>query len=86
MPPSNRVEVGILDADYAAAGATVTADAVNGFPAHTGDARADQTLSSLKEKLIKIGAKVISMAAASPSRWPWSPLPAKCSRDFAAEC
>src|SRR5262249_4153068 len=44
------------------------------------------SLSSLKKKLIKIGAQVISMAAASPSRWPWSPLPAKCSRDFAAEC
>jgi NAD/NADP transhydrogenase alpha subunit len=38
----------ILDADYAAAGATVTADAVNGLPAHAGDARADQTLAAVE--------------------------------------
>jgi hypothetical protein len=36
------------DADYAAAGTTVTADADNGFPAHTGDARADQTLVAVE--------------------------------------
>jgi hypothetical protein len=42
---------------------------VSGFPEHTGDAKC-WSLSSLKEKLIKIGAKVISMAAASPSRSP----------------
>jgi hypothetical protein len=39
------------------------------------------SLSSLKEKLIKIGAKV-SQAALWPSRWPRSPFPGKCSRRF----
>ena len=33
----------------------------------------DWSLTSLKEKLIKIGAKVVTMAAMSRSRWPRSP-------------
>jgi len=38
---------------------------ISEFPAHAGDARADQELSltTLKEKLIKIGAKVVSHAS-----------------------
>jgi hypothetical protein len=49
--------------------------------AHAGDARADQRLvaESLKEKLIKIGAKVVNTAAISPSRWLGSPFRAICS-------
>ena len=34
----------------------------------------DWSLTSLKEKLIKIGAKVVRHAAMSPSRWPRSPF------------
>jgi hypothetical protein len=42
----------------------------------------DWSLTSLKEKLIKIGAKVVSTAAMSPSRWPKSPSHGTCSRRF----
>jgi len=35
----------------------------------------DWSLTTLKEKLIKIGAKVVSHAVMSPSRWPRSPSP-----------
>jgi Transposase DDE domain group 1 len=40
----------------------------------------DWSLTSLKEKLIKIGAKVVSHGAMSPSKWPRSPSHGKCSR------
>ena len=40
------------------------------------------SLTSLKEKLIKIGAKVVATAATSHSRWPRSPFQGRCSRRF----
>ena len=40
----------------------------------------DWSLTSLKEKLIKIGAKVETTAAMSPSRWPRSPCRGCCSQ------
>jgi hypothetical protein len=42
----------------------------------------DWSLTSLKDKLIKIGAKVVSHAAMLSSRWPRSPSHGKCSRRF----
>jgi hypothetical protein len=39
-------------------------------------------LTSLKEKLIKIGAKVVATAAMLSSRWPRSPSHGKCSKRF----
>src|SRR5208283_3520001 len=42
----------------------------------------DWSLTSLKEKLIKIGAKVVSHGPISPFRWPKSPFHGKCSRRF----
>ena len=39
----------------------------------------DWSLTTLKEKLIKIGAKVSATAVMSPSRWPRSPFPEFCS-------
>ncbi len=45
----------------------------------------DWSLTSLKEKLIKIGAKVVSHGATSHSRWPRSPSTANVPGDFAAD-
>jgi Transposase DDE domain group 1 len=42
----------------------------------------DWSLTSLKEKLIKIGARSSATAALSPSRWPRSPSHGKCSKRF----
>jgi hypothetical protein len=42
----------------------------------------DWSLTSLKQKLIKIGAKVVSHGAMSPFRWRRSPSHGKCSRRF----
>jgi hypothetical protein len=42
----------------------------------------DWSLTSLKDKLIKIGAKVVTTAAMSTSRWPRSPSHGKCFRSF----
>ena len=42
----------------------------------------DRSLTSLKEKLIKIGAKVVTTAAMSPSRWPRLPCRGRCSPRF----
>jgi hypothetical protein len=39
----------------------------------------DWSLTSLKEKLIKIGAKIVSHGPMSHFRWPKSPLPETCS-------
>jgi hypothetical protein len=42
----------------------------------------DWTLTSLKDKLINIGAKVVSHAAISRYRWPRSPSHGKCSKRY----
>ena len=42
----------------------------------------DWSLTTLQEKLIKIGTKVVSMAVTSPSRWRKSPSHGKCSKRF----
>jgi hypothetical protein len=42
----------------------------------------DWSLTSLKDKLIKIGAKVVSHGRYVSSRWPRSPSRGKCSRRF----
>jgi predicted membrane chloride channel (bestrophin family) len=42
----------------------------------------DWSLTSLKDKLIKIGAKVVSHGRYVSSRWPRSPSHGKCSKRF----
>jgi hypothetical protein len=44
----------------------------------------DWSLTSLKEKLIKSGARSSATAASSPSTWPKSPSQANVPGDFAA--
>jgi hypothetical protein len=46
----------------------------------------DWSLTSSKEKLIKIARRSSATVAMSPSRWPRSPFPGKCFRRFAADC